>query len=177
MKTKILSISLLLCLFFFNSYSQKSPTTDYIRNDQLYILSNQHYIKFGDLKNASIGKLLGSPLKIKNEKWETNNAKNNKTYIYASGELVLEDDYLAFINIKKKGLAFAFKIGKSFTKPFAVGDDITELKKLFPVSFKNSKDGIFIPIKTNKGVVTDSSIIFTYSGNRITGLKLFSNES
>ena len=155
------------------SFAQNSPITDFVKTDQLYIIYNGQYIKFDDLKNSTVKKLFGKPLNIKNEKWEVNNAKNNRTYVYKNGELVFEDGVLSFIDIKKTGWFFAFKKGKKFSKPFSAGTSILELKKLFPVSFENKSDRVVYVQIDN----CDCSISFTYSGNVITQLGFYTNES
>ena len=164
---------LLLIVMQAMCFAQNKAETDILKSEQLYLVSDGHYIKFNDLKNSSIPKLFGHPLKIKNEKWETNNAKNNRTYVYNNGEIVLEDGVLSFIDIKKKGWYFAFKRGKTFTKPLTIGSSILELKKQFPVSWQNKRDKlIYVQIEG-----CDCSISFNYSGNFITELGFYSDES
>ncbi|AMR30962.1 hypothetical protein A0256_05735 [Mucilaginibacter sp. PAMC 26640] len=177
MKTKILYLNLALLFVGYFGYGQKVPAVASLKFDQIYIVSNNHFIKLSDLKNSNITKFLGSPEKIKNEKWETNDSKNNKTYVYKLGELVLEDNQLSFIEINKKGWAFAFKNGKSLSAPITIGSSKVELEKLFPLSSKNGKNGLQVIIKTNTGKITESSLIFKYAGNAISSMELFTDES
>lgn len=173
MKIKVIFITLLLSFVNLISYSQNRPTVNVVKANQLYLVVNGHYIKLDDLKNSTLHNLLGNPLKIKNEKWEVNNAKNNRTYVYKNGELVLEDGVLSFVEIKKNGWSLAFKKGKTFTKPITTGSSISELKMLFPISWENkSEKVVYIQIDN-----CDCNVAFTYSGNVITELGFYTNES
>lgn len=173
MKIKIIFITLFLSALGLIGYSQNRPITDFLKYKQLYLVVNGHYIKFDDIKNSTVPKLLGKPLKIKNEKWEVNNAKNNRTYIYKNGELVLEDGILSYVEIKRSGWYLAFKIGKKFTRPLTIGNNISEIKKLFPASFENKSDrSVYIQIEQ-----CDCSINFSYSGSIVTELGFYINES
>jgi hypothetical protein len=173
MKIKFLLIIALFLISSISVFSQNTPVEDNIGNHQLYLTYKKSNIKFDDLKTSNIVKLLGSPTKIKKEKWETNNANVTKTYKYTDGDIVFEDQVLSFIDVNRSGWAFTFKINNKFTQAFTVGNKVDELKKLFPNSWANKKDNI---IRVQIGT-TDSSIIFTISGSVIKSVSLFSDES
>ena len=118
-------------------------------------------------------RLLGNPVKIKKEKWETNNANAVKTYVYKNGDIVFEDNVLSFIDVNKPGWAFTFKINNKFSQAFTVGSKVDELKKLFPNSWINKKNNI---LRVQIGTL-DMAIVFTISGSIIKSFSLFSDES
>jgi hypothetical protein len=172
MKIKSLLIIAILTFSSVYAFSQKKAVEDILHYDQLYLTYKQNNISFTDLKTSNLVKLLGSPTKIKKEKWETNNANVTKTYIYSSGNIVFEDGVLSFIDVNKPGWAISFKLKNKFTA-FTAGTKVDELKKLFPNSWANHKGNILsIQIGTS-----DEAIVFTISGSIIKSVSLFSNES
>nr|WP_067060416.1 hypothetical protein [Mucilaginibacter sp. L294] len=175
MKKSLLII--LCCLVTAVGYSQnKEP--DYLKYTQLYLTVNNSHIKFGDINDRSIVKLLGKPNSISKKKWETTAANKCRTYNYNNGKIFTEDNELIFIDLNKAGWAFTFYINQKFIS-FKAGDDIDQLKKLFPRSWANkNKDGsITIPIKTSTGKITESSIIFNIKDSVIQSAELFFDES
>ena len=176
MKNKFILAILFLFSIAFYSYSQIKKT-DYLKYNQLYLTWNNHNINFSDIKPSVIIKLLGKPIKIEKEKSEVTDAIVT-TYIYSNGEINMEGNSVSFITIKKAGWAFTFKKGNVYTKPFTIGTNSVELTQLFPYSSINKKThSIQIPIKTNTGIITESSIIFEIDGSLIKTLSLFTDES
>jgi hypothetical protein len=173
MKIKSLHIIAYLILSSVYAFSQNKPVEDVISYNQLYLTYQQNNIKFANLKPSNLVKFLGKPIKIKKEKWETNNANVTKTYIYINGDVVFEDNVLSFIDIKRSGWAFTFKFNNKLTQTFTVGSKIHLLKKIFPNSWANHKGNI---VRVQIGT-SDEAIVFTISGLFIKSVSLFSNES
>jgi hypothetical protein len=169
---------LLLILILIPFISLKAQVKkDYIKNDQLYLRWNNKNISFDAITNATIIKLLGKPIKVSKDKWETIDEWVT-TYTYKDGEINIEKTGGAsFITVKHAGWAFMFKQKGSFTKPFTIGTKAAELKAVFPHSVLNKPNyTINIPI-TASGTVTESSIIFEVKNDVIISVELFSNES
>ncbi|MES2267718.1 MAG: hypothetical protein V4520_13225 [Bacteroidota bacterium] len=174
MKIRTLFIIAFLYISSTAAFAQtKLEEEDIIEYNQLYLSNKKSNIKFADLKTSSIIKLLGKPIKIKKEKWETNNADVVKTYVYTNGEIVFEDNVLSFIDVNRSGWAFTFKIKNKFTRAFTVGSKVDELKQLFPNSWAHHKNNI---IRVQIGSL-DSAIVFSISGSVITQVSLFTDES
>ena len=109
---KILLIAL-LCLATTAGYSQANKP-DYLKYTQLYLTVNNNHIKFSDLNDLTIVKLLGKPNSISKKKWETTAANKCRTYNYTNGKIFTEDNELVFIDLNKQAGHLPFISIKSF---------------------------------------------------------------
>ncbi len=174
MKKIKLLLPILLLIPFISLKAQGKE--DYIKNNQLYLRWNNKNISFDAITNSSIVKLLGKPVKVSKDKWETIDEWVT-TYTYKNGEINIENTGVSFITVKQAGWAFIFKQKNVFTKPFTIGTKAAGLKSVFPHSLLHqTKYSINIPI-TASATVTESSIIFEVKNDIITSVELFSNES
>ena len=172
-KIKLLMLILILIPFISLKAQEKA---DYIKNHQLYLRWNNKNISFDAITNSTIIKLLGKPVKVSKDKWETIDEWVT-TYTYKNGEINIEKTGVSFITVKQAGWAFTFKQNGVFTLPFTIGTKATELKKVFPHSIPNKFIyTVNIPI-TASGTITESSIIFNIKNDTITSVELFTNES
>lgn len=68
MKIKNILVTVLL-FFCADTFAQANKITDYLANNQLYLIYKNHNISFNDINLTTIIKLLGKPIRIKKEKW------------------------------------------------------------------------------------------------------------
>ncbi|MES2425717.1 MAG: hypothetical protein V4560_02045 [Bacteroidota bacterium] len=173
MKVKQLLLAFFLLLFINPSYSQAHKQYDDIDRDKVYLTWHKRSIKFTDINEKSITDFLGKPLKIRRERSDHPNV-SAITYTYPQGELNTEGGLTGF-KITKPGWALSIKINNKLNGPYAVGGSAAPLKKLFPLSLKNSQ----LNNPTNLSLVIkkcDCGIAFILNGDKIKAIYFSTND-
>jgi hypothetical protein len=173
MKVKQLLLSVFLLLLIKSSYAQGRKQYDDIARDQVYLTWQKCSIKFTDINEKSITGFLGKPLKIRRERSDHPNV-SAITYTYPQGELNTEGSLTGF-KITKPGWALSIKINNKLNGPYAVGSSAAQLKKLFPLSLKNS----LLNNPTNLSLVIkecDCGMAFILNGSKIKAIYFSTND-
>ncbi len=173
MKVKQLLLTGFLLLFINTSYSQGRKQYDDINRDQVYLTWHKRSIKFTDINEKSIPDFLGKPLKVKRERSDHPNV-SVITYTYPQGEISTEGGLTSF-KITKPGWGLSIKINNKLNGPFTIGSNSDQLKKLFPLSLKNSQrnnpTNLSIAIKK-----CDCGIAFILNGDKIKAIYFSTND-
>jgi hypothetical protein len=173
MKVKQLLLSVFLLLLIKSSYAQGRKQYDDIARDQVYLTWQKRSIKFTYITEKSITGFLGKPFKIRRERSDHPNV-STITYTYPQGELSTEGGLTGF-KITKPGWALSIKINNKLNGPYAVASSAAPLKKLFPLSLKNSQ----LNNPTNLSIAIkkcDCGIAFILNGQKIKALYFSTND-
>ena len=173
MKIKQLLVTGLLLVIFNTSYAQVRKQYDDVDRDQVYLTWHKRSAKFSDINEKTITGFLGKPLKIRKDRSDHPHV-SAITYNYPQGDINTEPG-LTGIKITKPGWALSFKLNNKLSGPYTVGSNADQLKKLFPVSFNNTRrnnsNNLSIAIKK-----CDCGIAFILNGQKIKAIYFSTND-
>ena len=140
----------------------KQKKYDAISVKDMLFFNGSKSIDVLSLTPSKLKEFLGKPNKIEKGYSEMED-DDTLTYIYPDGEIMfLVKQKFWYIEVKGPGWSFGIKDNSGKISKFSPGNSLALLGKLFPHSYKNPINTIYINlgIKTPSGILSDSSLSF-----------------